>query len=519
VNSTGAYFVGNVLGALPGQTAATSNDSYVRRYDSNGNELGTFQFGVQFHDEAFGAAADSTGVYVAGYRSANPFNDAYVVKIPPPPTVYYLTHLALGGGWQTTVTFLNYSASPVSCQTFFLNDSGGPLEVPFGGPAASSRVDALLAGGSIHLESTADVNAPVQAGWARVECNGAIKPSILFRFYNQGVATGEASVNASETPTTKFVTFAEQRTGVAYANPSSQTANITVTAFSAAGVNIGSKTFGLVPGAHGAANLDSLLGITNFLGSAQIVSTVPIVVLSLNAEAFPVFSSLPPGDFDDTIAPSAQTYYLPHLALGGGWQTTLTYLNFSAAPVTCTTTFLSDTGAPLAVPFGGAAASSRADVLPPRGSIHVQSTADLNAPVQSGWARVECNAPINPSILFRFYNQGVATGEASVSASRTPARRFVTFAELQTGVAYANPSTQAATVTITAYNTAGQVIGSTNVQLAPGAHGAANINSIPGITTFVGSVQITSTVPIVSLSLNAEVFPVFSSLPPGDLPD
>jgi hypothetical protein len=30
--------------------------------------------------------------------------------------------------------------------------------------------------------------------------------------------------------------------------------------------------------------------------------------------------------------------------------------------------------------------------------------------------------------------------------------------------------------------------------------------------------ELTSTVPIISLSLNAEVFPVFSSLPPGDLP-
>jgi hypothetical protein len=33
-----------------------------------------------------------------------------------------------------------------------------------------------------------------------------------------------------------------------------------------------------------------------------------------------------------------------------------------------------------------------------------------------------------------------------------------------------------------------------------------------------GFVKITSTLPIISLSLNAEVYPVFSSLPPGDLP-
>jgi hypothetical protein len=34
----------------------------------------------------------------------------------------------------------------------------------------------------------------------------------------------------------------------------------------------------------------------------------------------------------------------------------------------------------------------------------------------------------------------------------------------------------------------------------------------------LGFVKITSTIPIISVSLNAEAFPVFSSLPPGDLP-
>jgi hypothetical protein len=44
-----------------------------------------------------------------------------------------------------------------------------------------------------------------------------------------------------------------------------------------------------------------------------------------------------------------------------------------------------------------------------------------------------------------------------------------------------------------------------------------NVNGIAGAQSFTGSIAITSTVPIISLSLNAEAFPVFSSLPPGDL--
>jgi len=45
-----------------------------------------------------------------------------------------------------------------------------------------------------------------------------------------------------------------------------------------------------------AANIGPLLGLGSFSGSVQIVSTQPIVVLLLNAEAYPVFSSLPPAD-------------------------------------------------------------------------------------------------------------------------------------------------------------------------------------------------------------------------------
>jgi hypothetical protein len=109
--------------------------------------------------------------------------------------------------------------------------------------------------------------------------------------------------------------------------------------------------------------------------------------------------------------------------------------------------------------------------------------------VQTGWARVVCTAPIKPSILFRFYNQAVPTGEASVNASQVPVRKFVTFAEQRTGVAYANPSPQAAQVTFTAKNTAGQTIATANLTLQPGAHGAKNLDTLLGITSFVGSTR------------------------------
>jgi hypothetical protein len=68
VASDGAIYVaGSTDGTLPGQTpAGGSNDAFVRKYDSAGNELWTRQFGTSGSDPANAIAADPTGVYVAG---------------------------------------------------------------------------------------------------------------------------------------------------------------------------------------------------------------------------------------------------------------------------------------------------------------------------------------------------------------------------------------------------------------------------------------------------------------------
>jgi len=187
--------------------------------------------------------------------------------------------------------------------TDFFTDFGTPLLVPFGGGAVSTRTDTLQPGQSFHTESRADLNAPVAQGWAQAWCNGPIKASLLYRFYQQGVPTGEAGVNAMTAPAVKFVTFAETRTGVAYANPSAtQSALVTITVISSAGAKLGSTSLILAPRGHGAANLGPLLGLQSFTGFVEITSSVPIVSLSLNAEDFPVFSSLPAGELSDSTA-------------------------------------------------------------------------------------------------------------------------------------------------------------------------------------------------------------------------
>ena len=464
-------------------------------------------------------------------------------------STYYFPHLAVGGEWQTTITYINYSPQEVRCETDFTSDDGGPLLVSFPTKGMDiSRSDVLPPGGSVHEETNVDLSAPL-GGWARATCSGPVKASLLYRRRDsEGLPTGEAGVNATTVPATRFVTFAEQGegegkhgTGVAYANPSdTTTAFVTFTVRDAAGNELvpSAPPLTLLPRGHGAQNMVDLFDLTSFTGSLEVTSTVPIVSLSLNNEADPVFSSLPPGELDAAVQ-GTPTYYFPHLTVGGVWQTTLTYINVSAQTVTCDTSFFKstrlrpDTGIPLLIPFeGDPAAPSRSDILPSAGSIHVESTADLNGPIHAGWALARCTGPVKASLLYRRRDSdGVTVAEAGVNATTTLTSKFVTFAEwgggeaYGTGIALASPSLfPIASFAFAAFNMAGvQVVSSGAILFARG-HTAFNLGPAlaaafaeKGITSFQGSIHILSTVPVISLSLNNEADPVFSSLPPGDL--
>ena len=451
----------------------------------------------------------------------------------PPPTggqIYYFPHLAVGESWQTTITYINYSAEEVSCRTDFLSDQGTPLMVSFADKGTvPSRTDVLLPGGSVHQETNVELNAPFAPGWARATCSGPVKASLLFRLHNsEGVPIAEGGVNAAAVPATLFVTFAEQGegkqgTGVAYANPSPTEAVVTFTARDADGQMLASVDKNLSPNGHAAQNMAALFALSSFTGSLEVTSTAPIVSLSINAEAAPVFSSLPPGELD-AAAQGSTTYYFPHLAVGASWQTTITYINYSPQEVSCTTDFLSDQGTPLMVSFADkGTVPSRTDVLLPGGSVHQETNVELNAPFAPGWARATCSGPVKASLLFRLHNsEGVPIAEGGVNATAVPATRFVTFAEqgagqFGTGVAYANPSDTATLVTFTARDEDGEVLASVDKNLSPNGHAAQNMAALFALSSFTGSLEITSTEPIVSLSINAEAAPVFSSLPSGEV--
>ncbi len=70
-DSSGVYVVGSTDGTLPDQTSQGGRDAFIRKYNTDGDEIWTQQFGMSDFedvptDEGNGVVADSSGVYVVG---------------------------------------------------------------------------------------------------------------------------------------------------------------------------------------------------------------------------------------------------------------------------------------------------------------------------------------------------------------------------------------------------------------------------------------------------------------------
>jgi hypothetical protein len=83
-DGSGIYVVGYTWWPLPGQS---TGGAYIRKYDEDGHELWTRQFGTNGTDVAWAVSADDTGIYVAGYtdgvfpgKTNAGATDAFVVK-------------------------------------------------------------------------------------------------------------------------------------------------------------------------------------------------------------------------------------------------------------------------------------------------------------------------------------------------------------------------------------------------------------------------------------------------------
>ena len=231
-------------------------------------------------------------------------------------------------------------------------------------------------------------------------------------------------------------------------------------------------------------------GLTYLNGKLYTATNSPNVVYTLDpASGAPTMVAKLTGASIGGLAPltpPTTPQILSQFAFGGGWYSALYFTNTSAAAVSFTVNFTSDNGTPLTVPSIGG--SSTTVNLAPQGTAILEAL-DVG-PLRQGYATASLPGGVTGYGVFRDSVQGIADQEAVVplaSVSSTASTLIWDDTNFVTSVAIANPSVVAVTVSITVWNSSGNIIGTSSVPLAPGTKTETELRNFPGLSPVVGS--------------------------------
>jgi hypothetical protein len=231
-------------------------------------------------------------------------------------------------------------------------------------------------------------------------------------------------------------------------------------------------------------------GLSYVNGKLYAASDSPNLVVTLDPASGAATMS---ANFKDTaiaglaaVTPPTTPQILPQFAFGGGWYSALYFTNSSAVSVSFPVSFTGDNGLPLIVPAIGGS-STTLNLAP-------HATAILEAPdagnLNQGYATASLPGGVTGYGVFRQSVAGVPDQEAVVAlASSTSTTSTLAWDDTNytTAVAIANPSTAPVTVSITAWNNSGVVIGTSTISLAAGTKTEAALRSISGLSSVAGS--------------------------------
>jgi len=173
-----------------------------------------------------------------------------------------------GGGWKTSFFLVNLENHPVTFQILFLTDDGNDMFVPVGGLGVVRQVSVTLdTAGSTEFETTGFSDTfpdSLQQGWALLSqtTSDTIGGMAIFRQRVFGKADQEATVPIVSQFDSHFVLLFDNTagftTGLAVANPTTDSVSIPVTIRDQSGNVIDSQFIRLGSYSHTAFNLPDL---------------------------------------------------------------------------------------------------------------------------------------------------------------------------------------------------------------------------------------------------------------------
>jgi hypothetical protein len=205
-------------------------------------------------------------------------------------------------------------------------------------------------------------------------------------------------------------------------------------------------------------------------GTAQVVSTAGtanFILARVQGGSVLFMETDASTTINGTATPLQFQEVLPQFVFGGGWYSALYFSNGTSNIVSFLVSFTTDAGTPMNVPGVG---TSKQVTIAPLGSAIVEAL-NIGSLVQ-GYASVTLPAGVSANGVFRQSVPGKPDQEALVGLKNANATAVsLTFDDtgtLTTSVALVNPSALATTVTITVWDSSGNVIGTSTQILQPG---------------------------------------------------
>jgi hypothetical protein len=168
-----------------------------------------------------------------------------------------LSQIAAGSAWNTSITLINLTGIAEAYELHFIADDGSAMTLETSAGTNDVITGTLNPGGSVIIQTTADVNGPLQQGWAYVitpDPFALIAGTAIFRFSLPDTPSYEASLPLETALHYQFgIPFdhVNAATGLAIANSYSTTPiNVTFTFYDQDGNQFYSETFQMAAGTH-----------------------------------------------------------------------------------------------------------------------------------------------------------------------------------------------------------------------------------------------------------------------------
>jgi hypothetical protein len=392
-----------------------------------------------------------------------------------------MAHLAIGGGWDTTLTLMNVNPSSTQTHLDFYDEGGVPMPVVVTSSAASgtatgaSWLQTLPGNALAVLTTAAPASQDVLTGSARLFTSGSLDGFAIFRDQASGQqATVPLEAHDAAAYTLAFDNTGVLVTGVALANVSDQPADIPVVLRGEDGVTFGADTLHVPAEGHASFVLNAKYPATALRrGTLQLGTPsggrISALGLRVNGGAVTTIPTLA------SSAPGGGTF--THIAASGGWQTTLTLVNLEPGPVHARLGFHDNNGAALTLPLtlvrsGDVTTAAALDfTLAGAETLTLLAGDTDSSAVLTGSATLTADGVVSGYGIFR--NAGTGQEAVVPIEDRSAGKYFLAFDstnDLITGLAVANSSLAAAAIPVTLRDDAGAVLDTIPLNLAAQGH-------------------------------------------------